>query len=142
MSVDPPPINEILTEQNGLPKLPWILFFNNVFEGDSGTEFVPTFQNLTIVGTPEITGRYYRLNQQFVYFTVEITPATSTSATAGTTYIDNFPLTFQADSACWALSGGVGDGPGHIVSSTNRIYVPSWAAVTVPLTVIGIGVAR
>lgn len=140
--IDPPPINEILAEQNGLPKLPWILFFNDVFEGDAGTEFVPVFQNLTTVGTPEITGRYYRINQQFVFFTVQIDPATSTSATAGTTYIENFPLTFQSDSACWAVSGGVGDGPGHIVASTNRIYVPGWSAVTIPLTVIGIGVAR
>lgn len=142
MSLDPPPINEIVIEQNGLAKLPWILFFNNVFEGDSGTAWTPEFTNLTTVGTPQITGRYYRINQNLCFFWIEIIPDTSTTSTAGTTYCGNFPLQFQHDSACWAVSGGVGDGPGHIVSTTNRIYTPGWSAVTVPLTVIGIGAAR
>lgn len=141
MSVDPPPITEVLAEQNGLPKLPWILFYNALFEGDAGSSFTPTFQNLTTVGTPDITGRYYRINQQFCFFTVVVDPATSTTSTAATTYIDNFPLTFQSDSACFAVSGGAG-AVGHIVSATNRIYTPAWAAVTVPVTIVGIGVAR
>lgn len=142
MSFDPPPINEVLAEKNGLPKLPWILFFNQLFEGDFGTEFSPTFVNLTEVGTPTITGRYHQINHQFCFFYVTITPATSTSATAASTYIDNFPLTFQADSVCFAVAGGSGGGTGHIVSSTNRIYVPAWTAVAVPLTIIGMGVCR
>lgn len=142
MSINPPPINELLAEGNGLPKIPWILFFNQLFEGDPGTEWAPTFVNLGVSGSPQITGRYYRLNQRFCVFYITITPnGGNTTSTAGATYCDNFPLQFSLDSVCWAVSGGLGDGPGHIVAATNRIYTPAWAAVTVPLTVVGFGVA-
>jgi len=97
---------------------------------------------LTEVGTPEIEGRYYRLNKYLTFFHVNITPATSTTATAGTTYIDNYPVNFTNDGVCWAVSGGLGAAAGHIVANTNRIYVPAWSAVTVPLTVIGVGEAQ
>lgn len=143
MSVDSPPIYQPLAETlTGAPTRPWILFFNGIFDGDAGTAWTPNFENLTEVGTPIITGRYYRINQNICYFWIKIVPATSTSSIAGTTYVDNFPLQFSADSPCWAISGGTGDGPGHIIAQTNRIYVPSWTAVTVPLTVVGIGPAR
>lgn len=141
MTVQPPPIYEPLAQEDGKPRIPWTLFFNQIFDGDAGAEWNPTFQSLTEVGTPTITGRVYKLSKYISFFHVNITPATSTTATAGTTYIDNFPLQFSNDGACWAVTGGLGDGPGHIVASTNRIYVPSWSAVTVPLTIIGIGEA-
>ena len=142
MSFDPPPINEILAEKNGLPKLPWILFFNQLFEGDFGSNFAPEFENLTTVGDPTITGHYHKLNNQFCFASITITPSTSTTAVAGSTYIKNFPLTFESDSVCFAVAGGVGGGVGHIVSTTNRIYVPAWSAVAVPVTIIALGVAR
>lgn len=31
------------------------------------------------------------------------------------------------------------DGPGHVVASSGRIYVPAWTTVSAPITVIGIG---
>lgn len=141
MSVDPPPINEILAEQNGLPKLPWILFFNNLFEGDAGTAWLPLFDGLSSVGTPTITGRYYRINQKFCVFFVTITPATSTTSVAATTYITNFPINFETDSVCFAGTGsGAVQAIGGIRAADNRIYTPGWSAVTTPLTVVGFGV--
>lgn len=137
-----PPVKDQIVDGEGFATLSWILHFNGLFEGDSGSTWSPTFQSLTEVGTPTITGRYYKVIKRIACFWVNIIPGTSTSSIAGTTYIDNFPLTFVNDSPCWAVSGGLGDGPGHIVSSSNRIYVPGWTAVTVPLTVIGFGEVR
>lgn len=142
MSIQPPPIYEKITGSDGKAPLPWILFFNQVFNGDSGTSWTPTFVSLTEVGTPTITGKYYKLSQYLAFFRVTIVPSTSTTATAGTTYIDNFPLTFSGDGICFAVRGGEGTNAGHIVSSTNRIYVPAWSAVTSQLSIIGICEAK
>lgn len=137
-TINPPPIYEPLAEDDGKPRLPWILFFNNVFTGDTGTDWTPTFTNLTAVGTaPTITGKLYRIGRTLAYFSVRIVPGTNTSAVAGTTYIDNFPLVLAADGGCLAVSGLLGSASGMCDSATNRIYVPAWSAVTVPLTVVG-----
>jgi len=139
MTVQPPPIQEQVIDQGGTMTLPWILFANNLYTGDRGTAFTPLFTDLTTVGTPTITGRYIKIGQSLTYFWVKIVPATNTTAVAGTTYINNFPLTFLSDGICFAVSGLLGSASGHITSADNRIYVPAWSAVTVPLTVVGIG---
>lgn len=141
MSLFPPPINDVITDQNGLAPLPWVLFFNQTFDGDAGKEWNPSFIGLTIVGTPTITGRYYRLSQYLVYFRIDIDPTTSTSATAGSTYVSNFPLTFQANGINTVVSDTAGGGIGINNSVTNRIYVPAWSGVTTLTTIIGIGEA-
>jgi len=137
MTISPPPLQTPMTDDQQALSMPWLLFFNQTFEGDRGNSWTPTFTSLTITGTPTITGRYYRISQSLCYFNVTITPATDTSATAGTTYVDNFPLTATANGICFAVSGNLGTNAGMVVSSNNRIYVPSWTTVTVPLTVIG-----
>lgn len=142
MTLQAPPIYEKIAGEDGKPPLPWILFFQQSFDGDAGVDWVPTFTSLTTVGTPTITGRYYKLSKYLTFFRVTIVPETSTTATAGTTYINNFPLTFRNDGVCWAVSGGFGANAGHIVASTNRIYVPAWSAVTVPLSILGVGEAQ
>jgi len=143
MSLDPPPINEIVMEQNGLMKLPWILFMNSLFEGDAGTDWTPTFVSLGSTGTPTLAGRYYRINQTICLFFVTITPATDTTSTAATTYISNFPLTFTTDSVCFAGTGsGAVQAIGGIRASDNRVYTPGWAAVTTPITIIGFSTVR
>lgn len=141
MSMQAPPVIEKLSDENGLATLPWVLYFDQSYRGDAGTTWTPAFTSLATVGTPTITGRYYRLSRYLTAFFVVITPATSTTSVAGTTYINNFPLVFKGDGVCWSVSGGLGANAGHIVASTNRIYVPAWSAVTVPLTVIGFGEA-
>ncbi len=137
-AVAPPPIYESLAGEDGKAALPWILFFNSVFSGDTGTDWIPTFTNLAVTGTPTIVGRLYRIGRSLAYFSVRIVPATDTTSTAGTTYINNFPLVLSADGACLAVSGLLGSTAGMCDRQTNRIYVPAWTAVTVPVTVVGI----
>ncbi len=141
-SITPPPIYERLNDSAGKSTIPWVLFFNNIFEGDTGEEWVPQFTDLTVSGTPTITGRYYRLSRRIVFFRVTITPATSTTSVAGTTYINNFPVSFSSDGICFAVTGGLGSPSGHVVASNNRIFVPTWTGVTVPVTVVGLAEVR
>ncbi len=136
MTVSPPPIYESLAEQNGKPRLPWILFFNELFLGDTGTSFTPVFNGLTIVGTPSITGKYYR-DGRFIDWWVKIVAATSTSSTAGTTYIETLPFVMTTDAPCFAVTGTTGFAAGVCQASSNRIYVPAWTTVTTLLTITG-----
>lgn len=131
-----------MVDEEGIATLPWILFMNQLFTGDTGTIWTPTFTSLTQVGVPTITGKYYKIGQNLCYFAVRIVPATSTSCTAGTTYIDNFPLTVLGDGACLAVSGLLGSSAGQVEQGTNRIYPPAWTAVTVPLTIVGFAEVR
>ena len=138
-NLQPPPIQEPVTDETGALPMPWVLFFTNLFQGDTGTEWTPTFDNLTQVGgSATITGRYRYISRQLVYFSIRIVPATNTTATAGATAVNNFPLTLASDGAVFAVSGLVGTGSGMVNASDNKIYVPAWAAVTVPVTVVGI----
>ena len=142
MSVNPAPITQPVLDDSGVPTLPWTLFFNQNFEGDAGTSWTPTFVNLTESGAATKTGRFYRISQYLVYFTVTISPSTNTSATATSTYIDNFPLGINSDGFCVSVANTSGGGLGVVDASTNRIYVPSWSSVTVPVTILGICEAR
>lgn len=137
-SVKAPPIYEPLSGDDGKSSIPWILFFNSIFKGDTGVAWTPTFTSLTETGTPTITGRVYRLSAALSFFSLKIIPATDTSAVAGTTYINNYPLTMTGDGICFAVSGLLGSGSGMCDSATNRIYTPAWTTVTVPLSVIGL----
>lgn len=136
-SINNPPIFTPVVENDGKSSIPWALFFNQLFEGDTGTAWTPTFQGLTVVTPPTISARYYRISRRICLFRVTLGTPTNTSATAGTTYIDNFPLTITNDGFCIAVSGNLGGNAGHVVASTNRIYVPAWTTVTVPLTIVG-----
>jgi hypothetical protein len=133
----PPPIYSPVVDETGVAELPWVLYFNQIFTGDTGTDWTPTFTSLTTVGTPTIKGSYYKIIQGIAYFRVDIVPATSTSSTAGTTFINNFPLVFKNNGVCFALSGLLGSNAGQCLAGTKQIYVPSWSAVTVPLTIVG-----
>ena len=68
MSTLPPPTRNPLTEQDGSLTMPWLLFFNQMFNGDAGTEWTPTFTNLTTSGSPTLTGRFYQLSKYLCYF--------------------------------------------------------------------------
>lgn len=140
MTTNPPPITQQVIDENGLPTLPWTLFFNQNFQGDAGRDWTPAFTNFT--GTATFTGRYYQLSQFLVFFTINITPSGNTSSTAGTTYATGFPLRFTNDSFNTVVSGATGGSIGMNVASNNRIFTPGWTNVSVPLTIIGIGEAR
>lgn len=91
---------------------------------------------MTTVGTPDITGKYYR-DGRFIDFWVKIVAGTSTSATAGTTYIESLPFIVSTDAPCFAVTGTTGAAVGVVQASGNRIYVPTWTTVTTPLTITG-----
>jgi hypothetical protein len=138
MAYQAPPIYSPVVEKDGKATLPYILFFNQLFTGDVGTDWTPTFTNLTQVGAPVITGHYYKLSDSLVYFRVKIIPSTSTTSSAGSTYINNFPLTISGDGACFALSGLLGTSAGMCDQASGKIYVPAWSAVTIPLSIVGL----
>lgn len=140
--VSSPPIYEKLVNQDGKLNLAWILFFNKIFQGDSGVDWTPTFTGLTITGTPTITGRLYKLSDAISFFRVDIIPATDTSAVAGATYINNMPVVATANGICFAVSGGIGTNAGMYDKTSNRVYVPTWTAVTAQVTIIGICEAK
>lgn len=139
MTIKSPPIYEPLSnDPNGVASLPWILFFNQIYTGDKGLDWSPLFTSLTVVGAaPTITGRVYKISQSIAFFRIKIVPGTNTSSTAGTTFVNNFPLIMNADGVCFAVSGLLGTNSGMCDQSSNGIYVPTWTAVTVPLTIIG-----
>lgn len=136
MTIQPPPTYDILANQEGKVNLSWLLFFNEIYNGDAGEAWTPTFQSLGTTGTPTITGTYYRLSDYIKLFKITITPATDTTSTAGTTYCDNFPFAENGLGFCVAVGGTLGLGTG-IVNSTG-IYPPAWSAVTVPVTIWGL----
>jgi len=138
-NVQPPPIQDMLIDDNKLPNLSWIMFFNNIFQGDTGTNWNPAFTSLTSVGSPTITGRYYQISRNLCYFSIMITPATNTSSVASTTYVNNFPLDVINDGICLAVSSSLSfAGGGYVTASNNRIYTPAWTTVTVPVLIAGI----
>ncbi len=135
--LDPPPTYELLVDKDtGKVTLPWLLFFDQVFTGDLGTPWTPTITGLTISGTPVITGTYYDIGA-LAFFSILITPATSTTSVSGTTYCNNFPLTISSDSSNTAVTNAPSAALGMNDSSTNRIYFPSWTAITSPITISG-----
>lgn len=140
MATNPAPITQPVVDQQGVATLPWTLFFNQSFEGDSGTDFTPVFTSLT--GTATFAGRFYRLSQYLVFFRIDITPSGNTSATAGTTYATGLPLNFTSNGFNTVVSGTTGGAIGMNTASDNRIYVPAWTNVSVPLTILGIVEAR
>lgn len=142
MALEPIPTYAEVVDDAKKLTLPFIAFFNQLLSGDYGSPatganaWTPTFTSLTTVGVPTITGKYYR-NGQFIDFWVKIVPSTSTSATAGTTYINNLPFTVTSDTHCTAVTGTTGVAVGIIQASTNRVYVPTWSAVGSLLTITG-----
>lgn len=140
MKVSAPPIGDKVIDDKGNLTIPWVLFFNGLWQGDTGTSWTPTFVSLTEVGgSATMTGKIYRIGQRLAYFTAIVTPVTNTSATAGTTYISNFPLTLAANGTCLASAGVVGsETSGMCLASSNRIYVPGWTTITTAVTIAGL----
>lgn len=142
MSVSAPPIKDKIVDKDGNMSISWILFFNELWNGDVGKSWTPTFVSMGATGTPTYSGVFYRISQRLVYFRIIVTPDTDTTATAGVTYCDNLPVELAANGTCIASSGVVGSDGGMCLASTNRIYVPGWSAITVPVTIAGVIEAR
>jgi len=146
MSLFPPPNSQNIVNSNKdlTAPLQWISFFNQTYTGDAGQSWLPTFTSLTTtVGSPTITGYYTQLSKYVCLFNIVVTPASggTTSATAGTTYASNFPLTMNGDGVCWAVANNLGTSAGMCTQINSRVYVPTWTTVSNPVTVIGLVLA-
>lgn len=131
-----PPRTEELIDEDKFATLNWTAFFESVASGDAGTTWTPTFTGLTEVGgAATITGAYYRLSAKLVFIKIVITPVTNTSATLGTTFCNNFPLTIRGANAVTTVSGFTASTAG---ANSTGIYAATWAAITTPVTITGI----
>lgn len=139
MTTSPPPTEQpIVTDASGYTPIQWIVFFNQMFNGDAGNAWVPTFQNLTTVGVPKVSGRIYQLSKYLCLFVANIIPATSVSAVAGSSFINNFPLKMSGNGICFAVSGNLGSNGGMCDQASNNIFIPALSGVTLPITIMGI----
>lgn len=117
----------------------WIQHFKDMWRGDGGDEWTPTYTSLTETGAATHTGKYIRLSQNLYRLRIRIVPATDTSSTAGTTFLNNFPLTGNAFGALSVVNETTNLSIGTAVFNSNgRIYLPTWANVTAPITVSGL----
>lgn len=119
----------------------WVLFFNQIFGGDTGTDWVPSFVNLGTTGTPQFSGRYYKLSNSLALFRCQIVPATNTSSVLGNTYIENFPMQLLSDAPCFVTVPPAST-LGSCFAASNRIFLPTWTNITVPITISGFVEAR
>lgn len=130
------PIQVPIVDDNNLVSREWALYFQNLDTVDPGTDWTPVFVNLT--GTPVITARFYKINRYETSITITI-DGTSTS-TAGTTYISNFPRTINFDTTVSGANAttNIGLTNGIAKASNNRIYTPAWSVVTNKIVISGL----
>jgi hypothetical protein len=133
-----PPKTEPLVDDDKFTTLNWLAFFDTLANGDTGTAWTPTFVGLTETGgTATKTGRYFRISKTLAYFRIVITPVTDTSAVAGTTYCDNFPLLISQAGVCVTLSSFTAAVSG-VTAADKRIYTAAWTTITSPITLVGL----
>lgn len=128
------PIAENVIDDSKKARPAWVEFFASITRGDVGTTWTPEITSLTTVGTPTISGVYYQ-NNGFTDWAVKIVPGTSTSSTSGVTFI-TLPFTVAADSPCFAVTGFTA-AMGVINASAKLAYLPTWTAITSPITITG-----
>ena len=125
-------IGAILSLENDRERRPEIPFYQE----DTWT---PTWTNLTIVGAPTYSGTYVRIGR-IVFFNVIISAggANTTASTAGTTRINNLPLTAQQNGILAAANGSiVSYGNGLVSGGSTNAFTPTWAATNASVTISG-----
>ncbi len=128
------PIADKLLDDTGKLRPSWVVYFSDLNRGDVGTTWNPTITNLASTGTPTITGVYYQ-NQGFTDFAVKIVPGVDTSSTLGSTTIAT-PFSVAADTVANVVSGN-GTAFGVVNASSKTIFLPTWSALTAPVTITG-----
>lgn len=128
------PIAENVIDDSKKARPAWVEFFADLTRGDVGTTWTPVITGLTVTGTPTISGVYYQ-NSGFTDWAVKIVPATDTSSTSGVTFI-TLPFSVAADAPCTAVTGFTAS-MGVINAAAKLAYLPTWAAITSPITITG-----
>lgn len=126
-NVTAPPLEDNIVDQVLKANASYAAFFENMYLGDVGNAFTPTFVNLSVSGELTTTGRYYRLSDRWYIITATISSTDTTTATAGSTYISNFPLTLLNDGLTFAIVG-TGVSASAAQAANNRLYAPGWGA--------------
>lgn len=134
MSITEAPISDNVVDEAKKARPTWVEFFASLTRGDVGTTWSPSISNLASVGTPTISGVYYQ-NSGFTDWVVKIVPSTNTSSTLGLTFI-TLPFNVTADQPLFATYGTTVAG-GIVNSAAKQAYLPSWAAITTPITISG-----
>jgi hypothetical protein len=135
--VPPPPITDFIVGEDRKATRSFREYLQKSYIGDTGNTWTPSFVSLTQVGTATFSATYYKITQGLVYYRITITPGTSTSSTGGVTYC-TFPLDIKADGALLVVGGVLGVDIGIAQGSTNRLYMPTWTGVMVPVTIVGV----
>lgn len=121
----------------------WLLFFQQLFTGDQGQAWSPTFSGLSYTGAaPTLTGNYYQLSSKICKFNIVIVPSSGNNTTmAAGGYVTNFPLTIAIDDPCFVCTNAPSVASGTCDSTNNRILLPTWTAITSKITISGTVVA-
>lgn len=140
----PPPTYDMMMSVNTGKVTPsWNIFFDQLFKGDQGQSFSPTFSGLTYTGAaPTLTGTYYQLSTKVCKFNIVIVPSSGNSTTmAAGGYVSNFPLRFSVDDACFVCTNAPSVATGVCDSTNNRILLPTWTTITSKITISGTAIA-
>jgi hypothetical protein len=137
----PPPLNERVADESGFMTMPWQLYNNQQSIGDTGTDFAARIAGLTNSGDYVLSGRVYRISQALKKVRMKIDPTGTTSSVLGTTYIFGFPFEISSDDVCFVAIPPTA-GLGTCVAASNRIYLPAWADIPVPVTITAFLEAR
>lgn len=107
------------------------------------TAWTPAWTALTVVGSPTYAGVYVKVGDA-TFFIVGITAggANTTASTAGTTFINNFPIAMAYGAICgaWDATNGAsyGIGGGAPVDGTTNIFTPTWVATNHTIAIGGL----
>jgi hypothetical protein len=120
-----------------------MIFFQQLFTGDQGQTWTPTFSGLTYTGgAPTLTGNYYQISSRVCKFNIVIVPSLGNSTSmAAAGYVSNFPLTIALDDACFVCTNAPSLASGVCDSSNNRILLPTWTTITSKITITGTVIA-
>lgn len=138
--INEPPLRQPIADDNGMTPIQWALFFSQLYTGDLGSEWIPAFSGLTAsAGSPVLDGWTYQITRSLVLFRATVTPSSgTTSASAGTTNITNFPFKMTQNGIVFAVSNKVGSGSGMCEASSGLIWTPAWTTLATKVTLLGI----
>lgn len=125
------PIQDPMVDGSGRPRKSWTFFFNQLVDGDSGTDWTPVSANLT--GTNTYNGKYFK-NSGFIDFWITVDTTTTSGSTLGSTYFE-LPFDVTVASPCFVVYGSTA-AMGIIDPSTNRCFPPTWSTANV-VTITG-----
>jgi hypothetical protein len=103
--------------------------YRDLLAQDTWNSFIPIFGSLTVVGTPNYSGRYRTIGK-LAQIQVKFTASTSIASTAGTDYLTS-PIAIKGLSGMGHMTNdttNIAVGLCHVDVTTSRIYLPTQVA--------------